>query len=75
MENGGVMDHITVDFEKFEKLYQIAKEHDLKELTFEFVVASCFPDVMNNIKEEMRRQFTLGFIAGQAELKPEKPLN
>ena len=69
------MDHITVDFEKFEKLYQIAKEHDLKELTFEFVVASCFPDVMNNIKEEMRRQFTLGFIAGQAELEPEKPLN
>lgn len=59
------MDHITVDFEKFEALYKIAKRKGLKELTFEFVVGSCFPDIFNNVQEEMRRQFTMGYIAGQ----------
>ncbi len=61
------MDHITVDFEKFEALYKIAKRKGLKELTFEFVVGSCFPDIFNNVQEEMRRQFTMGYIAGQGK--------
>jgi len=38
---------------------------DLKELTFELVVGSCFPNIMNNIKEEMRKQYTKGYIDGQ----------
>ena len=64
------MDYITVDFKKFEKIYNIAKSKGLTELSFEFVVASCFPDIMHNIKDEMRRQYTLGYLAGKEEIKP-----
>lgn len=39
----------------------------MKEITFEFLVGSCFPEIMNNIKEEMRRQYTLGYTAGLNE--------
>ena len=39
----------------------------LKELRFELVVGSLFPDVMNNIKEEMRRQHALGYTEGLKE--------
>ena len=61
------MEHITVKFETLEKIYKILKKQKVKEVTFEFIVGSCFPDVMNNIKEEMRRQYTLGYIEGQKE--------
>ena len=63
------MDKITVPFEDFEHLYKIAKKGKLKELRFELVVGSLFPDIMDNIKEEMRRQYTLGYIEGQKEVK------
>lgn len=59
------MDNIVVSFEEFEQLYNVARKAKLKELRFELVVGSLFPDVMNNIKEEMRRQYTLGFAEGQ----------
>ena len=61
------MENITVKFETLEKIYKILKKQTVKEVTFEFIVGSCFPDVMNNIKEEMRRQYTLGYIEGQKE--------
>ena len=59
------MDNIVVSFEEFEQLYNVVRKAKLKELRFELVVGSLFPDVMNNIKEEMRRQYTLGFAEGQ----------
>ena len=59
------MDNIVVSFEEFEQLYNVVRKAKLKELRFELVVGSLFPDVMNNIKEEMRRQHALGFAEGQ----------
>ena len=59
------MEHITVKREILDKVYKAIKKHEMKEITFEFLVGSCFPDIMNNIKEEMRRQYTLGYIEGQ----------
>lgn len=58
------MDKITVSREKFNKVYEIIKKQKLKEISFEFLVGSCFPDVMNNIKEEMRRQHAQGYTEG-----------
>ncbi len=58
------MEHITVDIEKLSKVYKAAKKNHLKEVTFEFLVGSCFPDIMNNIKQEMRKQYTLGYSEG-----------
>ena len=58
------MNKITVSREKFNKVYEIIKKQKLKEISFEFLVGSCFPDVMNNIKEEMRRQHAQGYAEG-----------
>ncbi len=59
------MEHITVNRETFDKMTQAIHKHDMKEIAFEFIVGSCFPNIMNNIKEEMRRQYTLGYVEGQ----------
>ena len=59
------MEHITVKRETLDKVYRVVKKHKMKEITFEFLVGSCFPDIMNNIKEEMRKQYTKGYIDGQ----------
>ena len=59
------MEHITVKRETLDKVYKAVKKHEMKEITFEFLVGSCFPDIMNNIKEEMRKQYTKGYIDGQ----------
>ena len=61
------MEHITVDKKTFNKMANAINKHDMKEITFEFIVGSCFPHIMDNIKEEMRRQYTLGYIEGQKE--------
>jgi len=59
------MEHITVKRETLDKVYTAVKKHKMKEITFEFLVGSCFPDIMNNIKEEIRKQYTKGYIDGQ----------
>jgi hypothetical protein len=61
------MDKLTVKFETFEKIYKILKAKDTQEVSFEFLIASCFPHVLDNIKEEMRRQYTEGYVNGLKE--------
>lgn len=58
------MEHIVVSREAFDQLAKAIKKHDMKEITFEFIVGSCFPNIMKNIKKEMRRQYTLGYAEG-----------
>jgi len=55
---------ITVSFEKLEKIYKRLKKDKVKEVSFEFLVGSCFPHIMHNIKEEMKRQYTMGYAEG-----------
>jgi len=59
------MDKITTKMETLTKVYKILKKNNIKEVSFEFLVGSCFPNVMDNIKEEMRRQYTMGYVEGQ----------
>lgn len=39
------------------------------ELSFEYMLTAMFPTCWENIKAEMNRQYTAGFIAGQNEPK------
>lgn len=61
------MDNITVPFEDFERLYNVVRKAKLKELRFELIVSSLFPDIMENIKKEMRKQHALGYAEGLKE--------
>ena len=61
------MDNITVTVEKLETLIEILKNNGAEVASFEFIVGSCFPDIMNNIKAEIHKQSTQGFIDGQKE--------
>lgn len=64
-----MIDDLKIDIEKFNKIVKAIKRNEMKEVSFEFLVGSCFPKALNNIKEEMRRQYTLGYIEGQKEGK------
>ena len=61
------MDNLTVKLETLEKICKKLKKNKTKEVSFEFLIASCFPHVLNNIKEEMRRQYTEGYVKGLEE--------
>ena len=62
-----MIDDLKVEAKKLHKLDKIVKEKHIKEVSFEFIVGSLFPTALKNIKEEMRRQYTLGFAEGQKE--------
>lgn len=63
------MDNITTTFENLEHVYQLAKSLDLEELRFEFIMSALFPDIYQNIKEEMMRQHALGFAEGRKSIE------
>lgn len=67
-----MIDDLHVSYEKFQKIYKKATELQMKELSFEFLIGSCFPKAFENIKEEMRRQYTLGYIEGQKDIDDEE---
>lgn len=61
------MDQITVKYGKLKKMTDKLNQMGMKaedEVTFEFIVGSLFPDIMNNIKEEMKRQHAQGYAEG-----------
>lgn len=64
-----MLNDLVVEYKKFKKVYQAIKDHNIKEISFEFLVGSCFPNALQNIKEEMRRQYTLGYTEGLKEGK------
>ena len=66
-----MIDDLHVSYEKFRKIYKKAKELNMKELSFEFLVGSCFPQALENIKQEMRRQYTLGYAQGRKDAEDE----
>ena len=64
-----MIDDLKIDIDKFNKVVKAIKRNDMKEVSFEFLVGSCFPKALDNIKQEMRRQYTLGYVEGQKEGK------
>ena len=41
------------------------------EVSFEFIIASLFPTSWKNIQEEMKRQYTKGYIQGRLDKEKE----
>ena len=64
-----MIDDLKIDIEKFNKVVKAIKKSNMKEVSFEFLVGSCFPKALENVKAEMRRQYTLGYVEGQKEGK------
>lgn len=64
-----MIDNLKIDIEKFNKVVKAIRKSNMKEVSFEFLVGSCFPKALENVKEEMRRQYTLGYVEGQKEGK------
>lgn len=64
-----MIDDLKIDIEKFNKIVKAIRKNNMKEISFEFLIGSCFPKAFDNIKEEMRRQYTLGYIESQKEGK------
>lgn len=62
-----MLDKLTVDYGKLKKLMKCLRQANYKdddEVSFEFIVGSCFPDAFQNIQEELRRQHALGYAEG-----------
>ena len=66
-----MIDDLKVEAKKLHKINKIVKDNNMKEVSFEFLVGSCFPNALQNIKEEMRRHYTLGYTEGLKEGKNE----
>lgn len=64
-----MIDDLKIDIEKFNKVVKAIRKSNMKEVSFEFLVGCCFPKALENVKEEMRRQYTLGYVEGQKEGK------
>lgn len=64
-----MIDDLKIDIEKFNKVVKAIRKSNMKEVSFEFLIGSCFPKALENVKEEMRRQYTLGYVEGQKEGK------
>lgn len=45
------------------------KDIDNYEIGFEYVIASLFPTVYDNIINEIKKQYTLGYIEGQKSIE------
>lgn len=74
-----MIDDLIIEYKKFKKIVNAIKRNNIEKISFEFLVGSCFPDALKNIKEEMRRQYTLGYTDGLREREKikenEKALN
>lgn len=67
------MDNIDkVPFSKLKRMVESIEHHfvesperlDEVELTFEYIIGSCFPTVFDNIKEALKEEHTKGYIEG-----------
>ena len=54
---------VVAALKKVEEFYPDKPIEDI-DITFEFLIGSFFPEVLNNINKEMERQHTLGYKAG-----------
>lgn len=59
------MDRIECDFKRLKKIVSHCKRTGMtnsSKISFEFIVGSCFPNVLENIKTEMKNQYTQGYM-------------
>lgn len=68
-----------LDFVKLSRLKKViellernnqSKEEDI-DVTFEYIIASCFPRVWKNIQRVLSEEHTKGYIEGREDMKNE----
>ena len=67
-----VTERLTVKYKALKRIVRALADRNFSnddEVTFEYIVGSCFPDALKKIKEEMRRQYTMGYTDGLKENK------
>lgn len=69
---GRRMDNITTKLGRIRKMVNKLTQHsDDTEVTLEFLLTFLFPTVWSNIQEEMRNQYTKGYVQGKEDAKNE----
>ena len=61
------MEELVVKYKTLKKVISILEDRNTKpndDVKFEFIIGSCFPTIYQNIKEEMRKRYTQGYIDG-----------
>jgi hypothetical protein len=71
------MDKITVKYGTLKKVVKAIDKinpTDDTEISFEYLVGSCFPNILKNIKQALHTQYTNGYVEGlrEGKLKNEK---
>lgn len=51
---------------------KLNKLDDNTDVTFEFLLTALFPSVWSSIQEEMRKQYTRGYLQGKEDSKNEQ---
>lgn len=63
----------TVKLSKIKKMINSLELHSRDnidmDISFEYIIASLFPTCYNNIQDELKRQYTLGYIQGLEDSK------
>ena len=66
------LEQITVKYGKLKKMMKALEQinpTDDTDINFEFVVGSCFPNILENIKKALHTQYTKGYLTGLKEGK------
>ena len=61
------MNELKVEVTFLDKIVRQLKKDKIKEVSFEFLVGSCFPNALENVKVELRKQHALGYAEGLKE--------
>ena len=72
------MDKITVKYGTLKKVVKAIDKinpTDNTEISFEYLVGSCFPSVLRNIKQALHTQYTNGYVEGLREGKSKNEKN
>ena len=63
----------TVKFSRLKRMVNSLELHNKEDvdmdISFEYIIASLFPSCYNNIQDELKRQYTLGYMQGIKESK------
>ena len=70
-------DHLdTVKFSKLKKVINSLEEHPITkdrledlEVSFEFIIGSLFPDILENIKDKITNSYIEGYLAAKQEME------
>lgn len=60
------LSHLKKIVNSLEKTMKENNAEDI-EISFEFLVGSCFPSCLKNIQNELKNQYTLGYMQGRSD--------